>query len=85
MQERKGGYWLLYCNKETGKFERVKKIVADGGYSGEKFAEGIEDMLGAKVEIVKRNDLHNSPASKTLDSREKFWLAGQMQTALEKL
>ena len=34
------------------------KVLADGGYTGENFADSIEDMIGADVEVVKRNELH---------------------------
>ena len=37
---------------------KVKNILADGGYNGEKFANEIKKIIGAKVEIAKRNELH---------------------------
>jgi|SRR5713101_7434929 len=36
----------------------VQNILVDGGYTGEKFADEIKNILGAKVEVVKRNELH---------------------------
>lgn len=36
----------------------VKNVLADGGYSGEKFAKSVQAILGARVEIAKRNELH---------------------------
>jgi len=36
----------------------VENVLADGGYTGEPFKEGIEEILGAGVEIAKRNELH---------------------------
>lgn len=36
----------------------VKNVLVDGGYSGEAFAESIQGILGATVEVVKRNELH---------------------------
>lgn len=36
----------------------VKNFLLDGGYSGSPFAAGINEMLGATVEIVKRSELH---------------------------
>jgi transposase len=36
----------------------VKNVLADGGYSGEKFATAVKEVLGASVEVVKRNLLH---------------------------
>ena len=38
--------------------EKIKNILADGGYTGEAFAEAIKELLGCTVEIAKRNELH---------------------------
>jgi transposase len=35
-----------------------QKVLADGGYTGENFAKSIKDLIGADVEVVKRNELH---------------------------
>ena len=37
---------------------KLLKVLADGGYTGEKFADGVKLLTGAEVEIVKRNELH---------------------------
>ena len=36
----------------------VKKILVDGGYSGDKFAQAIKEIMNAEVEVAKRNELH---------------------------
>ena len=36
----------------------VQNVLADGGYTGEKFADGVQRALGCTVEIAKRNELH---------------------------
>lgn len=36
----------------------VINTLVDGGYTGEKFAEAIKEIIGASVEVVKRNELH---------------------------
>ena len=36
----------------------VKNVLADGGYTGEKFANGVRELLDCSVEIAKRNELH---------------------------
>ena len=36
----------------------VKNVLADGGYTGENFANGVKKLLGCTVEIAKRNELH---------------------------
>lgn len=36
----------------------VLKVLGDGGYTGDKFANATNDILGCEVEIAKRNELH---------------------------
>ena len=36
----------------------VVNLLADGAYTGQPFADGVAEILGAKVEIAKRNELH---------------------------
>ena len=36
----------------------VDNVLADGGYTGEKFANGVKELLGCEVEIAKRSELH---------------------------
>jgi transposase len=44
--------------KNKRNLSRVENSLADGGYSGEPFAEAIKELPGANVEVVKRNELH---------------------------
>lgn len=37
---------------------KVKKVLADGGYTGMPFRDTIKALIGAEVEIAKRNELH---------------------------
>lgn len=37
---------------------RVSVVLADGGYTGKPFAEGVEQRIGASVRVAKRNELH---------------------------
>ena len=37
---------------------RVNNVLAEGGYTGGPFAAGVRQILGATVEIAKRNELH---------------------------
>lgn len=37
---------------------RVQNVLVDGGYTGESFAAGVKETLGATVEVAKRNELH---------------------------
>ena len=36
----------------------VKKVLTYGWYTGEKFAIAVKDIIGAKVEVAKRNEIH---------------------------
>ena len=37
---------------------QVQNVLVDGGYTGKPFAAGVRSLLGAAVEVVKRNELH---------------------------
>ena len=54
--DRNGAIELLKINKNN--LTDVKNVMADFGYSGENFAQEVHKIIGSKVEIVKRNDVH---------------------------
>jgi transposase len=37
---------------------KCQKVLADGGYTGENFANSVKNLIEAEVEVVKRSDLH---------------------------
>ena len=37
---------------------QVEKVLVDGGYTGESFADAVKELLGASVEVVQRHELH---------------------------
>ncbi len=37
---------------------QVQKVLVDGGYTGEPFADAVKELLGASVEVVQRHELH---------------------------
>lgn len=43
------------CKANLG---QVQSVLADGGYVGQPFAQAVQDMLGATVQIAKRSELH---------------------------
>jgi transposase len=47
---------MLLLNEEN--LPGVRKVMADGGYTGERFEELVGQILGATVEITKRSELH---------------------------
>ena len=54
--DRTGALQML--GRYAPKLARVVKVLGDGGYSGENFANAVMSLLNAEVEIVKRNELH---------------------------
>ena len=49
---------IRYYRNVTNHLFRLKKVLVDGGYSGENFAKTIRSVCKADVEVVKRNELH---------------------------
>ncbi len=54
--DRKGALMAFTQHKKS--LSCVKSVLADGGYTGETFAESVHHILGATVEIAKRSELH---------------------------
>jgi transposase len=40
------------------KLSDVIKVLVDGGYTGERFANAVGAVINAEVEVAKRNELH---------------------------
>jgi len=57
---------------------RVKNVLGDSGYTGENFANGVETMLSAGVEIAKKSELH------TFKVIPKRWVVERSFSWLEK-
>ncbi len=69
---------LLVSKRHKDTFSHVKKVLADGGYTGETFANEIKKLLGATVEVVKRSELH------TFKVIPKRWVVERSFSWLEK-
>jgi transposase len=54
--DRKGA--LIALGFDLTRLSKVSAVLADSGYTGQPFAEGVHELLGAKVEIAKRSELH---------------------------
>lgn len=54
--DRAGALQGIELNKDY--LAKVKNVLVDGGYSGENFAEGVKEILGATVTVAKRSELH---------------------------
>ena len=68
--------FILPLNKSS--LSDVKNVLADGGYTGEKFASSVLEILGCTVEIAKRNELH------TFKLIPKRWVVERSFSWLEK-
>ena len=53
--DRNGAITMISLNLEN--LSRVQKFIVDGGYTGDKFADAVKELLGAEVEVVKRSEL----------------------------
>lgn len=49
---------ILMFESAKNNLTRVQNVLVDGGYTGEPFANKVSEVLGATVEVVKRNELH---------------------------
>ena len=56
ISEQAGARLVLASMK--GKLRRMIKIIADGGYSGEKMIRWVQDVCNWIFEVIKRNELH---------------------------
>jgi transposase len=74
--DRKGALQAVQRNRAN--LSTVTSILADGGYSGKPFAQAIQDMLGAHVQIAKRNELH------TFTVMPKRWIVERSFAWIEK-
>ena len=54
--DREGALIALGMEKEN--LTAVVNVLADGGYTGENFATSVKELIGAGVQIAKRNELH---------------------------
>jgi transposase len=56
VNDRNGALLMLLLHQET--LSEVANVLVDGAYTGERFARLVWQILGAKVEVVKRSELH---------------------------
>ena len=53
----RAGALVMFDENRSG-LNEVQKVLVDGGYTGKPFATAVQSLLGASVEVVKRNKLH---------------------------
>ena len=56
ISDRQGALEMIEGSTED--LEDVVNYLVDGGYRGENFADEVDYITGARVEVVKRNELH---------------------------
>lgn len=49
---------LLMFKAQADNLIKVENVLVDGGYTGEKFAISVKEILDANVEVAKRSELH---------------------------
>lgn len=54
--DREGALTMISQTKKN--LSLVSNLLVDGGYSGDAFAEAVKKIIGATVEVAKRNELH---------------------------
>ena len=77
---------LAMFDQRGADLRQVQKVLVDGGYTGKPFATAVQSLLGASVEVVKRNELHTFVVlPKRWGGRAVFCLAAKVPPALEEL
>jgi transposase len=74
--DRKGALEVFRLHKES--LSKVVSILVDSAYTGAPFADSVRELLGATVEIAKRNELH------TFAVMPKRWVVERSFAWLEK-
>jgi len=49
---------ISMVERQKSDLSEVENVMVDFGYSGENFANKIKELIGATVEVVKRDELH---------------------------
>ncbi len=57
INDREGALYAL--SENSSHLSNVENILADGGYTGKPFANSVKELLGAEVQVAKRNELHS--------------------------
>ena len=74
--DRNGAIEAIQTNKNH--LSQVEKLLTDGSYTGENFANAVREYIDAEVEVVKRNELH------TFEVLPKRWVVERSFSWLEK-
>ena len=81
--DRKGALHAL--GRCATDLQAVQTLLADGGYVGQPFAQAVDALLGAEVQLAKRSELHTFAVMPQRWVVERSFLGRQMPPPLEKL
>lgn len=56
VSDKAGALQMLGQQKRS--LKRTENVLVDGGYRGKPFANEVQQLIGATVEVVKRSELH---------------------------
>ena len=76
VSDRDGAIETFFGHRDV--LSGVKNVLVDGGYTGEKFAVSVQNLLGCSVEVAKRSELH------TFKVIPKRWVVERSFSWLEK-
>ena len=54
--DRQGALDAITLHRDT--LQNVEVVLVDGGYTGERFSLAVKNLIGARVEVAKRSELH---------------------------
>ena len=54
--DRQGALDAINLHRDT--LQNVEVVLVDGGYTGERFSLAVKNLIGARVEVAKRSELH---------------------------
>ena len=49
---------MIMFTQEKANLTKVSNVLVDGGYTGERFANEVQEIIRASVEVTKRSELH---------------------------
>ena len=68
MTDREGALETFSAQKDN--LSDIINVLVDGGYTGEKFASLVGEIIGVTVEVAKRDELHTFKVIPKMGSRE---------------
>ena len=73
----RAGATAMFRNYQSN-LSKIENVLVDGSYTGKPFSDSVKDILGATVEVVKRNEMH------TFSVLPKRWVVERTFSWLEK-